>query len=359
MKTLKQLSLLGITTGLAVTLATLLEFKAVTVNTKKQPSVSHQTLIFPDLFSQLDNLSKIKITHANQSFVIRQSPNGWVIESEHDYPASFEKIKKLLWGISDLQIVSAKTKNPELLPELGLEDPKDAEATSTEIILENKDGKVLAGLITGKTQKSHSDQSAEALYMRKANESQAYLVNNTLPLEKSSLDWADRRLVHIEEKRIATIEVQNGPEKFTLTKKDPEQENFKWVNLPKDEEIASHFTVNNMASTLARLNFEHVQPAPSSSPTDALFKITCRTFDGLSVSVNVFSNEAKQHWATVQAQTVEPLPNVAIAFPLKKPEAVQKEAAQLQSQHRAWRYQIPAFQLEDLQKTKKDLVHKL
>src|SRR5580698_3532117 len=79
------------------------------------------------LFVGLDNhpagAHLTELAKHDTKFVIARRGDGWVVPDKSDYPARADMVRKALVGVAELEPIEAKTRNPELLSRLDLQDP--------------------------------------------------------------------------------------------------------------------------------------------------------------------------------------------------------------------------------------------
>ena len=79
--------------------------------------------LFPELNTKIDLLNKIEFDSNNSSFYLVKKDNNWKLPSYNFYPASNNKVKKLLINISSLKVIDRKTNNSGNHYKLGLDVP--------------------------------------------------------------------------------------------------------------------------------------------------------------------------------------------------------------------------------------------
>ena len=158
-------------------------------------------ILFPELASQINDVTTIDIKGNQRSILLRQKDSIWVIENSDNYPALFNKVKETVINLSELRIVDDKTDNPELYSRLGVEGPEVTGTTSLLVTLKNKSNQEIAAIIVGSQRQSSG--SKPGLYVRKSNDTRALLVEGTLDVTDHKENWFHRDLFDISSAREA------------------------------------------------------------------------------------------------------------------------------------------------------------
>src|SRR4029077_14308521 len=89
----------------------------------------------------------------------------------------------------------------EFYQRLDVEDPGSGK--STLVTLKDKSGATLAEMIIGKRRFDRLRTGTDGLYVRKLDDTQAWLARGSLEFSDQLSSWLDRRILDIPEKRIA------------------------------------------------------------------------------------------------------------------------------------------------------------
>lgn len=207
---------------LLVTCAALTLFTYVTVNHddagKKQEKMGGK--LFSDL--PLKAVALVTVKGADESVTLKKGEDVWLLENKFNYPASFSLLTEIVSNLKDAAVGRSFKADDETLSRLSLQSPdnkdKAAEERGVEVILQDKDSKVLADVIVGKARPEGGH------YLMLAKDSTVYLVDKTFRnLDKKLADWLDKELT--EEINSADIEkvVCRDGEKILYTFKRPEK----------------------------------------------------------------------------------------------------------------------------------------
>ena len=269
----KSLILLSVITVIIIIAA------AVTSVRREPQTVIEQTILSENLDNRINDVAQIFIESENGSLNIVKLDDDWGIMQADNYPARFEKVKKLVIDAAGLNVISPKTSNPELFRELGLEDPGEENSRSSLLTFRDAAGNDIEELIIG------NKPSDRELYVRIAGTSNTYLVEGQLDLSTEVPDWIFGDLVDIPEDRIMEVTIEH-PDGETLTLNRPEgEEAFTLAEVPQGRKPRSQYFTNQPATFLAKLSIENARSQNNFSYPETPVKTTFRSYDGLVATV--------------------------------------------------------------------------
>jgi hypothetical protein len=359
---LRELSYLAIATGVAVVLSLVAVWmRAASV----EPEFRHQA-VFPDLVSKANDVATILIESKTAAFSVTRNAEGrFVLPGKFGYPADFNLVRKTVVALSELEAVDQRTARADWHERLGLGAPKSG-GSGVVITLKDSQGSVLANLTTGQSVQGAAAGGNTALYARKGDNPQTFVVLGSYTAQADQTQWLDMKFIDLASDRVKTVAVKplKGPA-FSVTRAKPEDRNFAVVEpLPRGRMLRTEAEANGVGNALMGVTFEDVAKADTLDFSHAA-RTTYTTFDGLTLNVSVIEKD-RDFWLTVnasatpqpQAPAPAPAPTPATPAPQAslKPD-VAKEAAEINRMTSGWAYKIPRFKgvlisaaLEDLLK---------
>ncbi len=303
--------------------------------------------MFADLDPKaINSAASLTIAAKGKSFTIHQKEGAWVVKEMSDYPADTALIRKALFSLTELRPYEAKTKDPARLAKLELEDPKGKDAQSKQLTVRDKDGKVLADVIYGKANTTNVILGKEMVYVRKAGSDQAWLAEGDPTLKPEALDWIARSVMDIDVERVRDVETRSAKGELVLhiAKDKLEDQEYAIKNLPAGRKPKEVRTIGYVAEALDNANLDDVKKAADIDfEKNGVGTGTWRTFDGLVIKARMAEVD-KKFWVSLSAEVDEaallkerPKPETK----LKDPDAVRKEAAEINGRVRAWAYHLP------------------
>ena len=243
--------------------------------------VSTVEAVFPELLDQINEVSAIEITGAEQDFRVWYDGEKWVVSSLADFPAEFDKVKQGLLSIAELKTVEAKTADPERHGALGLNEPGSEEGAAMKVRVLGDQDAVMAGLLLGNPGRGTTD----LVYVRRDGEDQTWVARRKPDLGDDPRDWVDTMLTKIDIERIKRITLAHADgERVEIFKDGPDDEEFLLADVPVEASIKSPLSLDSVARVISVLRFEEVFAAsdiPSDRQPDTVG--TFETFDGATI----------------------------------------------------------------------------
>lgn len=293
--------------------------------------------LFPGLEQQLNDITRIRITQAGESYQVVRNAGQWRLTEKSDYPVEFEPVKQLLLGLAQLEKFEPKTVKAENYARLGVEDP-GPDTPNTLIELYHADKRVLVSVIVGKTRSGLIAGGRDGIYVRLSGDTRAWLAAGSLALPGNPVGWLDTGILHVKPKWVKRVTIRHpdgvGP---VLEKAHKGLADFRIANLPPGAVLRQDAAINTLAQSLAGLQMEDVMRRESTRIDRAQAVVSeFETWDG--VRVTVYSKENADQkviaWIDVRAAQV----NTADLAAFKSPEL---DIASLQSQLADWAFVLP------------------
>jgi hypothetical protein len=254
--------------------------------------------------------------------------SGWVIASRQDFPASFEQVNATLVGLAAMQALEKRTARADRLHYLGLDAPPKGDGVL--VVASNEKGETLASLIAGNTTDIGDQTGATGLFVRRANETQSWLVRAVSEIRPSPSDWMNKAVLDVDRARIrsASMTPVAGPA-YSVHRDKPSVPDFTLDPIPPGREISDSMAGNQIADALVGFSFDDAKRASELDFAKST-QLVVKTFDGLTVTVNTIKTNAG-YWATVRAD----------AAPANVERA--KEARDIDARANGWAYKLADF----------------
>ena len=320
-------------------------------------------IVFPALLEQVNSVARVRVTGSEGTFTLARDGDAWVVEEKERHRADPDRVHKLLVGAAGMKRLEPKTSDPERYPKLWLEDPTGKDARSVGLVLEDASGAALAHWVLGDRRPSKSDAGRTELYIRTADDPQAWLVEGSVPGGDKIIDWLDRVVARIDRERLRTAEVAHADgAAVTVGKEVPADADFVLHDVPEGRETDSQYRVNDIGRFLEDLRFEDVAPASSldfAGSADKRLEVT--TFDGLRVRLDSVMRDGDA-WVRLRAEVDEGLVEEAAGADAAASNAesgseskddppesllpldeVRAEAERMNARWQGWAYELPSF----------------
>ncbi len=303
-----------------------------------------QKALLPDFEGEIDKAAEIAMKNADGETIVRRGDDSrWTMPAVGNYPARTESVRKLLFGLSALKAVELRTARKDWHAALDLGAPEEG-GKATAIRVKDKSGKLLAGLLIGKTNPGGGLEGRDAYYARRIGEDQTYVVEGNLPLEALARDWLEPTIVDIARERIQRVTL-GGPQgpSYTISRATADSENFTLDNLPSGRTMSSETAANGIGAALADLTLEGARPRKDidfSTAAQAIYE----TFDGLTLTLRTVK-QGENVWLALDATAA---PDAA--------KTVSEEVQAITAKTTPWAYQIPAWKGELFTRSRESLI---
>lgn len=248
--------------------------------------------LLPELHDHVNDVNAITLTGAGGKVLaeLMRGTDGWSIVEKSGYPADLAKVREFLIKLDQATLTEAKTSNPKLYAELGVDDVKDDKATGVLVTLGGL-SKPLA-IIIG----NFNGAGGGGTFVRRAGDAQSWLAGGNLTVAKSMADWEQRTVADIASTRLRSVTLTNPDGKTLKIYKDAQGDaNFKVADVPKGREVASEFVANELGSVLAGLNADDVFAAKDMVAPDKAWKNEYAAFDGLVIDATGWEQGGKDY----------------------------------------------------------------
>ena len=297
--------------------------------------------LLPGLIDVLDAVTSIEIVGAGNEAVatLDRSEDGWTVRERDGYSADLTKVRHTLLSLAEARILEAKTANPELHGRLGVEDVATESAGGLAVTLNgpSQPTAVVIGDAAGDYRR----------YVRRAGESQSYLINRDPEIGETAADWLDITVMDLASGRVREITVTHPDgEIVRAAKTSAEEENFAVEGIPEGRSLLYDSVANVIAGVLQNLSLEDVERVTDAGAEQTVTELV--TFDGLRLAVTGLERDDTT-WISIAA-TIES----------DSPQADQAntaaEAQTLNERLGGWRYRIPSYKFEQLTRRMDDLL---
>lgn len=266
--------------------------------TQPTDNLGQTTLLFSDLADRADRIERIEIlNHHGSLLTATRAKDGWVTRVETigiDYPVAQAKLSKLVSSLAEAKIFEAKTAKKENYARLGISDiqSEDSLATLINVYSQGAQYSVLVG---------NQASSGQGSYVRRAAESQSWLLDTNISLPDSEFEWLNQPIINVDKTSIAAVSREDD-QTFTLTKQDTEDAGFVLAQLKPNEALKYDSIVDGFIDNIVNLNFDEIVSMPesfwqssTSGPEKKLIPFSVSLDDGQSILMTLAMSE-NQHF---------------------------------------------------------------
>ena len=283
-------------------------------------------LLFPDLKTQINDISQVTVIKADESATVRNDSGKWVLAERYDYPADTGKLRKLLLTLADAKKLEAKTSDPGLYERLGVED-SGADSQATEIRIAGPDSET--ALIVGNL------AQRKYRYARIPGESRSWLIDQNPIVPAAVSGWLMQEILNIDASGVQSVTISHSDGETIRIEKDNRAANdFNVPDIPDGRELSYASVVDSIAGVLSGLNLQDVARTSEAEGNDSDVRTVFTTFDGLKITIDSALRDENTWISVIATQT----------------DSESDEAAKINDRLDGWSYQIQSYTADQLRR---------
>lgn len=241
------------------------------------------SLAFPGLADRLQGIREVDVEHQGKVLQVVRVGDAWGLPAKGGYPIQANKLHEILTGLTELRLTEPRTSDPTEYARLGVEDPKDATATSNELRVVDGAGTVVADLIVGHRRVRTQGNLPETVYVRRPGDARSWLAEGRLAVDADPQLWIDRDIANIDHARIASATVTRGDEVLVFAR---DGERFVLTE-PQAHPKLDDYKVEEVARAFETLTLMDVKPE-AAMQGERLGSSLFTTSDGETISVTLW-----------------------------------------------------------------------
>lgn len=370
MKT-KQLMILSATAIVLVTLAFVTNRKPDSTT-----GANGTVLLLPETLA-VNDITEVSLRSREGPVTLRQHEGRWVVTEKYDYPADFDKLRRLILKLANMKAGQRIPANESQRQRMGLILPNAevaAESYGTLLSLKSRTGSTQAQLLIGNPRLKPGDDAQpfragfpDGHYVSTDGGQTALLVAEPLTeVQPRPMQWIQREILNISGRDIVQIEVSGPNRQAIRLSRAQEGAPLTLEGLDESEEMVIP-AVQRMENALAFVRFEDLADPELSVEdcgldTPTIFRAT--TKDGQVVDVRIGSSRDNLHYARFTVSLLpEPVADAdgeendedALAERTAKRARLEEDTAQRQQRLSPWTYLLAEHQVANMKKTREQL----
>ena len=177
--------------------------------------------LLPKLVSEASQIATVEIKQGDSNVVLERTGGSWNLKSRDNYPADPAKVRTMLVGLAEADLVESKTRRPDRYGVLELEDPADKGAKSRLVRLLGAKGNVIGEVVIGKKRQEVLGAGKGGTYVRKPGDPQTWLANVELDVPLAAKDWLKTSVITIDTSKISRLSVEIPGEEPLRVEREP------------------------------------------------------------------------------------------------------------------------------------------
>lgn len=164
--------------------------------------------LFPALSDNLGKVVGIQVQQGEEKLSLEKANAVWGVKDRAGYPVDFAKIRPLLVGLSEANLVEGKTRRSDRYAALELEDPAVKGTKSRLVRLTGEKGEPLAEVVIGKKRLESLGGGKTGTYVRRPGDPQTWLADAELPASVSAKEWMKTNILSLDASKITRITIE-------------------------------------------------------------------------------------------------------------------------------------------------------
>jgi len=313
--------------------------------------------LFPALVNEASQIANIEIRQGDNAVALERAGGSWGLKNRGNYPADPSKVRMLLVGLAEADLIESKTRRPDRYAALELEDPADKSAKSRLVRLLGAKGNVIGEVVIGKKRQDLLGTGKSGTYVRKPGDPQTWLANAELDASAVAKDWLktsvfttdaakiSRVTIEIPGEQPLRIERQVAPAKDAKDTKqsiaDPAAAKLQFAGFPPaDKKLKDAGAAESIARALASIDMDDVRKLDAPPAGASINTIKIEVADGPTTTLRL-RKDGDAHWLSIAATG--------------EGEA-KKTADEISQRTQGWEFKIPASKADSILKKRADLL---
>lgn len=313
--------------------------------------------LFPTLVSDASQIASIEVRQGENAVVLERTGGSWGLKNRGNYPADPFKVRTLLVGLAEADLIESKTRRPDRYAVLELEDPADKNAKSRNVRLLGAKGSVVGEAVIGKKRHDLLGTGKSGTYVRKPGDPQTWLANAELDASAVAKDWLktsvyttdatkiSRVSIEIPGEQALRIERQAAPVKDAKEAKqsvpDSAAGKLQFAGFPPgDKKLKDAGAAESIARALASIDMDDVRKLDAAPAAAGVSTVKIESADGPATTLRL-RKDGDAHWLSIAATG----------------EGEAKKTADEINQHaQGWEFKVPASKVDSILKKRADLL---
>jgi Domain of unknown function (DUF4340) len=300
--------------------------------------------MFPALAANAGTVAAIELRQGPKVFTIERADGGgaWRLKERGGYPIPADKVRTLMLGLAEADLVEAKTRVADRYGLIDLEEPTAAGAKSRSVRLLDAKGGVLAEAVVGKKRSDAFGFGKSGTYVRKPGDVQTWLANTDLDVSADLKDWVKTDVFQTDSSKVSRVTVEMPGEQPLKIERNADKK-LTVAGIPQGQKLKDEGTADSIARAAAFIDFDDVRKQTSSAAAKDVSTVKLETDNGLTVTLRLRKDGDAQWLAVAAAGEGD----------------AKKTADEIAARTAGWEYQLSSNKAASLLKRRADLFEKV
>ncbi len=325
----------------------------------------------------INETAQIHIQSGTNALNLIKQNDRWQVKERDNYPADFSKISELMLKLADLKVVQSEQIGPLQLGRFELLTPGTGTNSGTLVEFKDQASKTLNTLLLGKKHMQKAPANSQfggmggegwpdgRYVMVGTGAKSVDVISDPLEaVEPQPAQWLNKEFLSIQNPRTIAAQFSKATNSWKLTRASETNE-WQLTEAKPDEKLDST-KISSVTSPFSSATFSDVMPLDRNHATNGTV-LTVETFDGFTYVAKIGAKKDDDYPVTFAISAKLPTERVAgkdekpdektkldKAFADEKTRLTEKLAKE--SQFTNWIYQLPAYSVDQILKTRSQLL---
>lgn len=340
----------------AAVLSVLFAIVSYASNNQWSPGKATGDKLFPALATDASQIATIEVRQGDNAVVLEKMGGGWGVKNRDNYPVDTPKVRTLLVGLVEAELIETKTRRPDRYAVLELEDPAEKAAKSRLVRLTGAKGNVIGEVVIGKKRQDVLSAGKAGTYVRRPGNPQTWLASSELDASAAAKDWmkttvlttdaskVNRITIEIPGEEPLRIEREAAPQKDAKETADPAAaaNKLRFAGFPPEgKKLKDATAAEAIARALGSIDMEDVRKLDAPPAGAGVSTVKIESADGPTTALRL-RKDGDSHWLSVAATG--------------NGEEAKKAADEITKRTQGWEYKIPATKADSILKKRAELL---
>jgi hypothetical protein len=329
--------------AIAAALSVLFAFVSYASNNQWGTSKAAGDKMLPALADNISKVARIQIVQGGDSITLEKTGATWGVKDRAGYPVDPPKIRTLLVGLSEADLLEPKTRRPDRYGALELEDPAEKGAKSHLVRLIGVDGNVMAEVVVGKKRQEVLGMGKSGTYVRRPGNPQAWLADAELHASISAKEWMKTTVLSLDAAKVSRVAIQIPGEQPLKIEREGNTADGKLAFVgfpPEGKKLKDANAADSIVRAVAAIDLEDVQKLDAAPKSGEIATVTVEGKEQPAVTLRL-RREGESHW---------------LALTASGEGEVKKAADEIASRTQGWEYKIADYKAKSILKKRADLL---
>jgi Domain of unknown function (DUF4340) len=317
--------------------------------------------LFPALVSEASQIAIIEVQQGGDSVVLERKGGTWTVKSRDGYPADPARVRALLVGLAEADLIESKTRRVDRYSVLELEDPAEKGTKARLVRLLGAKGNVMGEVVIGKKRQEVLSVGKGGTYVRRPGNPQTWLANTELDAPILAKEWVRSSVLTMDTSKISRVTIEMPGEAPLRIERDvplapakdkdakdepaavaPPPGKLQFVGFPPDgKKLKDAPAAEILARSLSSIDMEEFRKLDAPLSGAGVSTVKVEAADGPTTTLRL-RKDGDAYWLSVTASG--------------EGDEAKKAAAEITQRTQGWEFKIATTKAEAILRKRADLL---